>query len=109
MSAWRSRSSQRLFEATSARAPSFPTLLVVTYGFFMGLTFPSQTQAGATALTETGRNRMGGSSMRDSQAGLLLVDYYESFLRDRDLDLFRDRVMGRYADATLARVLASSS
>jgi tetratricopeptide (TPR) repeat protein len=46
--------------------------------------------------------------MRESQTGLLLVDYYESFLRDRDLDHFRDRVMGRYTDATLARVLVSS-
>src|SRR5258708_1513316 len=109
MSAWRLRTSQRLFEASSARVRLFSALLLTTYGLLPGLTFPSQTQAGATAPTEIGRQRVGGSSMRDSQTGLLLVDYYESFLRDRDLDLFRDRVMGRYTDATLARVLASST
>ena len=109
MSAWRLRPSHRLFEASSTGLPSFSALLVVTCGLVPGLTFPSQTQAGTAALTESGRQRVGGSSMRDSQTGLLLVDYYESFLRDRDLDQFRDRVMGRYTDATLARVLASSA
>ncbi len=109
MSAWRLRSSHRLFEASSRGLPSFSALLVVTCGLVPGLTAPSQTQAGTAAPTESGRQRVGGSSMRDSQTGLLLVDYYESFLRDRDLDHFRDRVMGRYTDATLARVLESSA
>src|SRR4051794_19257799 len=109
MSAWRLRPSHRLFEAPSLGLPSFSALLVVTCGLVPGLTISSQTQAGTAALTESGHQRVGGSSMRDSQTGLLLVDYYESFLRDRDLDQFRDRVMGRYTDATLARVLASSA
>jgi tetratricopeptide (TPR) repeat protein len=109
MSAWRLRPSHRLFEASSTGRPSFSALLVVTCGFVPGLMVPSQTQAGTAALIESGRQSVGGSSMRDSQTGLLLVDYYESFLRERDLEHFRDRVMGRYTDATLARVLASSA
>jgi tetratricopeptide (TPR) repeat protein len=46
--------------------------------------------------------------MWESQAGSLLVDYYEAFLRDRDLDLFRNQVIARYTEATLCRVLTSS-
>ena len=109
MSAWPLRPSHRLFEASSLGLPSFSAILVVTCGLVPGLTISSQTQAGTAAPTESGHQRVGGSSMRDSPTGLLLVDYYESFLRDRDLDQFRDRVMGRYTDATLARVLASSA
>jgi tetratricopeptide (TPR) repeat protein len=47
--------------------------------------------------------------MWEPLAGSLLVDYYEAFLSDRDLDQFRDRVLARYTEATLARVLVSSS
>ena len=46
--------------------------------------------------------------MWESQPGSLLVDYYEAFLRDRDLDLFRKQVIARYTEATLGRVLTSS-
>ena len=46
--------------------------------------------------------------MWEPQTGSLLVDYYEAFLRDRDLDRFRDRVLARYTEGTLARVLLSS-
>src|SRR4051812_4115239 len=98
MSAWRLRRSHRLFEASSTGLLSFSALLVVTCGLVPGLTAPSQTQGSTAALIESGRQRVGGSSMRDSQTGLLLVDYYGLFLRDRDLDQFRDRVMGRYTD-----------
>ena len=47
--------------------------------------------------------------MWEPQTGSLLVDYYEAFLRDRDLDQFRDRVLARYTEGTLARVLISSA
>ena len=46
--------------------------------------------------------------MWGSQAGLLLVEYYESFLRDKNLDEFHERVMARYTEGSLARVLTSS-
>jgi len=47
--------------------------------------------------------------MWEPQTGSLLVEYYEVFLRDRDVDQFRDRVLARYTEGTLGRVLTSSS
>jgi len=46
--------------------------------------------------------------MSQAHLGLLLVDYYEGFLKDRDLEVFRERVLGRYTEATLGRILTSS-
>ncbi len=46
--------------------------------------------------------------MWESQTGSLLVDYYEGFLRERDLDQFREQVTVRYTEGTLGRVLTSS-
>jgi len=46
--------------------------------------------------------------MWESQTGSLLVDYYEAFLRERDLDQFREQVTARYTEGTLGRVLTSS-
>ncbi len=46
--------------------------------------------------------------MWESQTGSLLLDYYEAFLRDRDLDQFREQVTARYTEGTLGRVLTSS-
>jgi tetratricopeptide (TPR) repeat protein len=46
--------------------------------------------------------------MLEAQTGSLLVDYYEAFLRDRDLDQFRQQVTARYTEGTLGRVLTSS-
>ena len=37
-----------------------------------------------------------------------LVEYYEAFLRDRDIDQFRGQVLARYTEGTLGRVLAIS-
>lgn len=41
-------------------------------------------------------------------SGPLLIEYYEAFLRDRDLARFGERVAARYTEETLCRVLASS-
>jgi tetratricopeptide (TPR) repeat protein len=46
--------------------------------------------------------------MRESQTGSLLVDYYEGFLVDHDQERFREQVMARYTETTLARILATS-
>ncbi|MGZ3379638.1 MAG: hypothetical protein ACXVBB_05180 [Isosphaeraceae bacterium] len=46
--------------------------------------------------------------MWESQTGSLLVDYFEAFLRDRDLDQFREQVTARYTEGALGRVLTSS-
>jgi tetratricopeptide (TPR) repeat protein len=46
--------------------------------------------------------------MWECHNGSLLVDYYEAFLRDRDLDQFRERIVARYTEATLGRALTAS-
>jgi tetratricopeptide (TPR) repeat protein len=43
--------------------------------------------------------------MLQTQTGPLLVDYYESFLKDQDVEAFRRNVSSRYNEGTLARLL----
>jgi tetratricopeptide (TPR) repeat protein len=43
--------------------------------------------------------------MLEPLTGSLLVDYYEAFLRDQDIEAFRRNVSARYNEATLARLL----
>ncbi len=45
--------------------------------------------------------------MRLPHTGSLLVDYYEAFLKDHDLDGFRLNVSARYSEGTLARIVQS--
>lgn len=45
--------------------------------------------------------------MPEPQAASLLVEYYETFLRDQDADAFQLRVAARYTEGTLCRVLAN--
>lgn len=45
--------------------------------------------------------------MLQPHTGSLLVDYYEAFLRDQDIEAFRRNVSTRYNEATLARLLRS--
>jgi tetratricopeptide (TPR) repeat protein len=51
--------------------------------------------------------RPGAPGMPEPQAASLLVEYYRTFLRDQDADAFGLRVGARYAEGTLARVLAT--
>jgi tetratricopeptide (TPR) repeat protein len=83
--------------------------VVFAAGLTLGTTFPFRAQADASALAEMQRQGMGGPSMWESQTGSLLVDYYEAYLRERDLEQFRDRVLARYTEGTLSRVLGSST
>jgi tetratricopeptide (TPR) repeat protein len=39
----------------------------------------------------------------------LLVDYYDAFLRDQDLDVFRQSVLARYTEGTLARLVQNGN
>ena len=101
--------------SSSARVPgfdrlplSFPLLLVYAAGLMPGVLLPLKCRADASAEAEMQRQGMGGSSMWESQTGSLLVDYYETFLRERDLDQFREQVTARYTEGTLGRVLISS-
>ena len=91
------------------RSSPVPLLLVIASGLVLDTTVPAETRAGAVASFELQRLGVGASIMWESHNGLLLVDYYEAFLRDRDMDQFRDRVLARYTEATLGRVLAASS
>jgi tetratricopeptide (TPR) repeat protein len=53
--------------------------------------------------------RMGAPGMREPDAGSLLVEYYEVFLRDHDVETFRQHVSGRYTEGTLARLIESGN
>lgn len=53
--------------------------------------------------------RTGAPGMREPDAGSLLVEYYEIFLRDHDIETFRQHVSGRYTEGTLARLIESGS
>ncbi len=104
-----SATSRARFRGWDGLPPSFPLLLRFAAGVLLGAVLPSEIQADASALAEMQRQGMGGSSMWESQTGSLLVDYYEAFLRERDLDQFREQVTARYTEGTLGRVLTSSS
>jgi tetratricopeptide (TPR) repeat protein len=43
--------------------------------------------------------------MLEPHTGSLLVDYYETYLRDHDIDAFRQHVSARYMEGTLVRLI----
>jgi len=47
--------------------------------------------------------------MEKPETGSLLVDYYETFLRDHDIESFRQHVSARYSVGTLARLIESGN
>src|SRR5438874_2294916 len=49
--------------------------------------------------------RTGVPGMREPDRGSLLVVYYESFLRDHDIERFRQQVAARFTEGTLARLV----
>ncbi len=51
--------------------------------------------------------RPGAPGMLQPHTGSLLVDYYEAYLRDRDIDAFRRNVSARYNEGTLSRLLGA--
>ncbi len=61
---------------------------------------------GAGASSDSSR-RNGTPGMLEPRTGSLLVDYYETYLRDHDLDAFREHVSARYLEGTLARLIES--
>jgi tetratricopeptide (TPR) repeat protein len=58
-------------------------------------------------LSSDSPRRLGASGMLEPHTGSLLVDYYETYLRDHDIDAFRQHVSGRYTEGTLARLIES--
>jgi tetratricopeptide (TPR) repeat protein len=65
---------------------------------------PSMARAPGSA--DSPRTRTSGTLEPDT--GSLLVGYYETFLRDQDLDAFCQRVPARYTRGDLARLVGSS-
>lgn len=53
--------------------------------------------------------RIGAPGMLEPHTGSLLVDYYEAFLRDQDIEGFRTQVSTRYTEGTLARLVETGS
>jgi tetratricopeptide (TPR) repeat protein len=51
--------------------------------------------------------RIGATSMAESRTASLLVDYYEAFLKDHDLEAFQRQVGARYTEGTLCRLVQS--
>jgi len=47
--------------------------------------------------------------MLEPHTGSLLIDYYETFLRDQDVDSFRQHVSARYTEGTLGRLLETGT
>jgi tetratricopeptide (TPR) repeat protein len=83
-------------------------LLVLTTVLLPATITCPESRAGTSIPDEARRMGVGVSGMWESHTGLLLLDYYEAFLKDRDLGEFRDRVSARYTEATLGRVLSAS-
>src|SRR4051812_48406276 len=65
--------------------------------------------APAPAGVSTDSPRTGAPGMLEPHTGSLLVDYYEAFLRDHDIEAFRQHVSARYTEGTLGRLLDSTS
>ena len=58
--------------------------------------------------TSENSRRLGDTGMLEPHTGSLLVDYYENYLRDHDLDSFHQHVASHYMEGTLARLVESS-
>jgi tetratricopeptide (TPR) repeat protein len=57
---------------------------------------------------DTDRPGIAAAGPSQSQIESLLDEYFRLFLADRDFDAFRERVAGRYSEATLCRLAAES-
>ncbi len=89
---------------------AFGSLILIFSGAVAGGATPFRVldPGGGAALDDSLRQSVGAAGMLEPHTSSLLIDYYETFLRDRDLGEFRDRVLARYTEETLCRVLASS-
>jgi Flp pilus assembly protein TadD len=63
----------------------------------------------APAQASPAAQRIGTPGMLQPHTGSLLVDYYEAFLRNQDIDAFRNNVSARYSEGTLTRLLHSGN
>jgi tetratricopeptide (TPR) repeat protein len=82
------------------KSPRLKPLLVLTLATIPAIAIPT-VSAGASADSP---RRQGAIGMPDPHTGSLLVAYYDTFLRDQNLSTFRQKVLGRYMEGTLARL-----
>lgn len=74
------------------------------------LTLPLAASASmATAGVSSVSPRIGVPGMLEPHTGSLLVTYYETFLRDQDIEHYRQLVSTRYTEGTLCRLIESGS
>ncbi len=76
--------------------------------WILSASMPYEARAGVSVWTGTPRLGLGVSSMSAEHSSSLLVDYFKTFLEDRDIEAFRERVAARYNEGTLGRILAGS-
>jgi tetratricopeptide (TPR) repeat protein len=67
--------------------------------------FPALATAGVAPVSP----RIGAPGMLEPLTGSLLVTYYETFLRDQDIEHYRQLVSTRYTEATLCRLIEAGS
>jgi tetratricopeptide (TPR) repeat protein len=74
----------------------------------LALAAPWLGRASPSARGAANRPGADGSGHWEPGTESLLVDYFQKFLDDRDLEAFRDRVAARYGEAALASILGDS-
>lgn len=86
--------------------PRLCALLLLGLAPVLAPSFPTTAQAGPTP---DPTRRLGAPGMLEPHTGSLLVDYYETYLRDHDIDAYRRHVSARYLEGTLARLVEAPS
>ena len=91
----------------SGRRPSRARSLAL--GLAIGLALASTSAPPPTLANDlrvpSSSPRNGALGMLQPHTGSLLIDYYEAYLRDQDIDAFRRNVSARYNEGTLTRLL----
>jgi len=90
--------------------PANPPLLAVARSIAsalaLGLALAAPSPTGAAAPDPT---RNGAPAMSVPAAAPLLLDYFDAYLRDQDIESFRLNVTARYTEGTLARLARAPS
>lgn len=92
------------FASRTRGAIAPPALVSVLTSVLVVLSLPAASLAGNSSEVAP---RMAVAGLLESADGSLLVAYYEGFLRDHDIEGFRQRVSARYDEGTLGRLLES--
>jgi tetratricopeptide (TPR) repeat protein len=83
-----------------SRPPALAFGLALTLSPAMWLAAPPSTSA---------KSSRGADAMLEPHTAALLVDYFETFLREKDIEAFRLSVTARYSEGTLARLMRSGN